>query len=732
MIRFPSILIAGFLAATCSMADPVAADEPRIGLVLGGGGAAGVAHVGVIRELERLGIRPDVIAGTSMGAIVGGLYAAGLTPAEIETAVTEIDWSTIFNDASDRQLLHPLRRDSRLDPLSVQADLPIGIGDEGLRADAGLVDAVKLTLMLRRLVVRAEGISDFDTLPIPFRAVATDLVTGEAVVLGEGDLATAIRASMSIPGLFPPVQIGDRLLVDGGVVNNLPVDVARAMGVDFLIVVNIPAAEVTQDDVRGFTGALAQTMSIMIAANAKAQVATLGPGDVLLVPDVGEVGILAFEKAASTVSVGRAAVAAAEAQLRALAAQRTAIAAWPDGRSVEAGSIDYAAIEIVYDGALDPRVIRERLALPERGPVSIEEIETALRRVYGLAVFDSVTYRTEMRGGARTLVVSATPDAASRFDLRFGLGLNDVFGGGGDFGLALGLSATGLNSLGGRIDVDGAIGAIEGVRFRFEQPLDFGQTFFVRPLASYVSQTGTLFVQPDQAVAEIGVEDIDLGVEVLWVPGEWGALGVGIGYSHLTFETETGLIPGLGQPRAVRDEVLLGIFADYDTLDDPDLPSSGFQISGKLDLDVLDGARPSQIEIDAVGAWSFGQNTVSPFVYLSGGIDEDEFTPRFIGGFQRLSGFEQNELIGAVVGVAGLRYYHRFLYDTLFGKEAFLGGSIEYGGAYADWGDVLGDGSFVAGSVFAGIETSFGPLMVGFGTADSGQYSVTFTLGARF
>jgi len=191
-----AFLAAYFAATLASLAPvaPLAADEPRIGLVLGGGGAAGVAHVGVIKELERLGIRPDVITGTSMGAIVGGLYAAGMTPEELEAAVTEIDWSSIFNDASDRQLLHPLRRDNRLDPFSVQTNLPIGIGADGVRTDAGFIDAVKLTLTLRRLVSRAEGIADFDDLDIPFRAIATDLVTGEPVVLGTGDLSFRRRA----------------------------------------------------------------------------------------------------------------------------------------------------------------------------------------------------------------------------------------------------------------------------------------------------------------------------------------------------------------------------------------------------------------------------------------------------------------------------------------------------------------------------------------------------------
>ncbi|MEO1472259.1 MAG: patatin-like phospholipase family protein, partial [Pseudomonadota bacterium] len=434
--------MAALAAAALALMTPVASatepDRPRIGLVLGGGGAAGVAHVGVVQALEDLGIRPDVIAGTSMGAIVGGLYAAGFTPEELKDAVTTIDWGGIFNDSSDRQLLHPLRRDSRTDPFSVQTDLPVGVGAGGIQVDAGLIDAVKLNLTLRRLFARAQGVSDFDDLPIPFRAIATDIVSGEAVVLGEGDLTSAVRASMSIPALFPPVEIEGRLLVDGGVVNNLPVDVARAMGADILIVSEIPGADVTPGDLRSFTAVLAQTMSVMIGANSRLQVASLGENDVLLVPDVQAVGMLAFEQAPSTVSAGREEVARQEAALRAIVTERAPLVARPAETNPLQAELRYDRLELDYDGRLDPRVIRARLDLPESGSVTIGALETALRRVYGLGSLDGVSYSMEPRDGEDVLVVQAKPVVAGRFQPRIGLGLTNVFGGDGDFNLALG------------------------------------------------------------------------------------------------------------------------------------------------------------------------------------------------------------------------------------------------------------------------------------------------------
>ncbi|MGF1502219.1 MAG: patatin-like phospholipase family protein [Paracoccaceae bacterium] len=708
-------------------ADP---ERPRIGLVLGGGGAAGVAHVGVIQALEELGIRPDVVTGTSMGAIVGGLYAAGFSPDELGRAVTEIDWANIFNDKSDRSLLHPLRRDSRLDPL-VQSDLPIGLSANGISVDAGVIDAVKLSLTLRRLAARAEGISDFDELPIPFRAIATDLVTGEPVVLGTGDLSRAIRASMSIPGLFPPVEIDGRVLVDGGVVNNLPMDVARALGADVLIVSNIPSATVTPEDVGSLTAALAQTLSIMIAANAKAQIATLEPGDVLLVPDVGAVGVLAFDEARDTVSTGLDAVRAAEPALRRIAAGRGPLAPL-ELQADLSGEIRYDRIAIEYDGDLDTKVLRAMLNLPEEGPVPIEEIEIALRRLYGIGTIDDVRYRFETDGGERVLVVQAEPRGTGRFRPRLGIEFSDVFGDDADFTLSLGISATELNPLGGRLDFDGAVGSVDGARLRFEQPLNYGQTLFVRPNVLYFKRNGTLFAQPDVPLAEIEVESLDAGVELLWTPVSWGRFGIGVAYSREVSSTSAGVIPTVSQSTFADETLPLSVGVDFDTLDDTDLPRAGAQLGAILDFDLSDGGRPDRVQVDAVAAYSIGQNTVSPFFELEGGLGNDGFNPAFIGGFQRLSGFENGELIGNVVGVIGIRYYRRFGFDTLFGKETFIGASAEYGGAYADWEDVGRDGSFLAGSLFAGVETSLGPVILGFGAAETGQFSATLSLGARF
>ena len=733
MIRIFNALFAGLLCTALSALPASAAEKPRIGLVLGGGGAAGVAHVGVIRELERLGIRPDVVTGTSMGAIIGGLYAAGYTPRDLERVALEIDWGSILNDSDDRRLEHPLRRDSRLEPLSVQADLPLGVGSGGVQVDAGLVDGVKLTAILAQLTTRVNRVKSFDDLSIPFRAVATDLATGQPVVLDKGPLVDALRASMSIPALFPPVMIDDRLLVDGGVSNNLPIDVARAMGADIVIVSSIPPAEKKAEDLGSFAASLGQTMSIFIHARTRDLIATLGPQDILLVPDVGAVGMLDFALATDTIIEGSETVAAAEPRLKALAAGRdTVIPRAPQG-NIRNAPLSYDRVMVEYDGVLDPEVIRRRLGLPDSGTVTGREIETAIGRVYGLDLFENVVYRFDRSGSDEVLVIRASARNDGLARPRFGVSLDNTFGEDGDFSIALGGAVTELNPLGGRVDLDVAFGSTDAVQLRFEQPLDLDHAWHVRATGGYISTSGTVFQALDDPLSEIAVDTARADIELFWTPGDWGRIGIGAGFQHRTVDVRTGVVPGTTSGRIVEDQVPLSFSLDYDTLDDPDLPRSGVQVGALYSYDVVDeDSQSGEISFDALGAYSIGQHTLSVFASAEGELDPQGFDPRFIGGFQNLSGLAEGELVGNVTALVGLRYYRRFGFESPFGSEAFAGVSLEYGGAFADWDQVGNNGGFLAGSLFAGVQTPFGPLILGIGAAEQGQYSGVLNLGFQF
>ncbi|MEO1291520.1 MAG: patatin-like phospholipase family protein [Pseudomonadota bacterium] len=721
-------------AGVCASAAMAQTDHrPQIALVLSGGGAAGVAHVGVIKELERLGIRPDIITGTSMGAVVGGLYASGFTPEDLERAVTEIDWTRILDDASERDLIQPRRRDSRLDPFSVQTDLPIGLGPDGVEVAAGLVDGVKLTAILRQLSVHVDNIEDFDNLPIRFRAVATDLVTAEPVVLGSGDLGVAMRASMSIPGFFPPVKLDGRVLVDGGVTNNLPIDVAREIGADIVIASFIPPANADPDALDSLTGSLGQAMAIFIHARSRYLIDTLAGDDVLLRPGVENVGMLAFEEAPGTIDAGVAAVQAQREALLRLTGARAPLEPRESIGDTAARPLSYDRILVNYDGRLDPEIIKRRLNLPESGTTTPQSLEIAVRRVYGLELFESVTYRFERMDGERVLVVDAVQQNQGLLRPRLGVALSNIFGGDSDVIFGAGVTVPEINSMGGRIDLDVTIGRADGARVQYEQPLDKGLQTFFGAEASYLQTGGTLYAGVDDPLSEIDVATLSGRMLFGWSPGDWGGFGPFVSYTQQDIELSSGTIPGLGDDDVTNERVLIGLFLDYDTLDDTDLPKKGIQVGATAGLDPTASDAEGVIEVDALAAQSFGATTISPYIFAAGDVNGDEFRANFVGGFPVLPGFDDNELVGSVVSAAGVRVYRRADFIPFFGTSTFYGGSLAYGGAFAEWEDVVDeDGGFLAASAFAGVETSFGPAMLSFGAAEQGQYSGAFTLGRRF
>ncbi|MBI2733699.1 MAG: patatin-like phospholipase family protein [Aquabacterium sp.] len=304
---------------------PPVVNRPRIGLVLSGGGARGLAHVGVLKVLERERIPVDVIAGTSMGAIVGGLYASGLSAQEVEAEVRKLDWDNVFASRVGRRELSQRRKeqDFEVSPL-----IEIGVGPDGLKAPIGSISSRGLESHLRRLTLSARHIKTFDDLPTPFRAVATDMETGQAVILQDGDLATALRSSMSVPGVFAPVEVNGRILGDGGLVNNTPVDVARQLGAQRLIVVNIGTPLARRDTLSSLTGVTAQMINILTEQNVRQSLATLTPQDVLIAPTLEGLTAADFNRAPEFMLLGELQAEAMVLRMQDLKLGEADYAAW--------------------------------------------------------------------------------------------------------------------------------------------------------------------------------------------------------------------------------------------------------------------------------------------------------------------------------------------------------------------------------------------------------------------
>jgi NTE family protein len=453
--------------------------RPRIGLVLGGGGAKGAAHVGVIALLEELRIPIDCVVGTSMGALVGGTYASGQTAPELQQSINAISWADTIAFKGYRQKL-PMRR--KLAGVTYSNTLQFGFKDGRVTAPHGFINTQNIEQVIKTLVSRSLGETDFDRLPIPFRAVATDMQTGEMVVLSHGDLAQAMRASMAVPGVFAPVTIDDKVLGDGGLTRNLPVDIARQTCADVVIAVSVPNPPPAAEDLQSPLTMVSRTFDVLVESNEKQQLATLGPQDVSIVVQMGKVGSASFDKVAEAIPLGHAAADAHRAELMRYSLPAGDYAAWRSEHSrASKRSVRLADVKVEGLERVSHEYVRSYLGLKPGQQVDQRQIAQAMDRVFALDDFDSVQYEMEGDPAHPTLNVRLKEKAASPNILRFDLGLqvgtdgNTAFSLGGDY------LRPWINSLGGEIHAHLQLGGVSRLGLSLYQPLDARHKWFVEP-----------------------------------------------------------------------------------------------------------------------------------------------------------------------------------------------------------------------------------------------------------
>ncbi|MBT8442844.1 MAG: patatin-like phospholipase family protein, partial [Gammaproteobacteria bacterium] len=378
-------------AAAVPVVDDVAPpnrSRPRVGLVLGGGGARGAAHVGVLRELEKMRVPIDVIVGTSMGAIIGGLYASGVSVDDLEETVKTMDWAAALADRSERRdLSFRRKKDDEQFPINFE----LGYRDGEFQLPQGVIPGHKLDLVFRELTLHASSVTDFDDLPIPFRAIASDMVAGEPYVMGDGDLATAIRASMSVPAAFAPVIIDGRLLVDGGLVGNLGVEVVQDMGVDVIIAVDVEFPLYDFEELDSAVAISEQMITLLIRKETRRQIERLGPRDVLIQPDLGVFGSTNFAAAEETIEPGAAATRAAADRLGTVAVSEEDYAAYTAARTrLEVRDEPLAFVRVTHDAKVSSEVLATRMDVAAGDPVDAVTLSRAADRLNGLRLFERV------------------------------------------------------------------------------------------------------------------------------------------------------------------------------------------------------------------------------------------------------------------------------------------------------------------------------------------------------
>ena len=392
---------------------------PRIGLALSGGGARGLAHVGVLRALERMGVSVDAISGTSMGSLVGGLYAAGYSATDLEDIAREIEWSALFIDVPARGPMEPFDQ-VRGNPTLLS--LPMRRGRIGL--PSGVIAGQHVSALFAHLTWPVQTVRDFRQLPIPFSAVATDIATGEAVVLDTGSLAGAMRASMSLPSVFAPSRLHGRVLLDGGLARSLPAQDVRALGAELVICSDVSEPLLEADRLRTMLDVLNQAVGYH---GNESTIEERKRCDVYIRPELDQLDGYSFERAAEWIARGDSATEAVAAKLRELVILTGGPVRRPPGIAPSARSIPVPLAGVRVEAATPAarEFARRMLDLSATSRVDPDALSAAARQVYESGLFQTVTFEIAKDGQGTVAVISAEGDNADR--VGFGFRYDDRF-----------------------------------------------------------------------------------------------------------------------------------------------------------------------------------------------------------------------------------------------------------------------------------------------------------------
>lgn len=708
-------------------------ERPRVALVLSGGGARGAAHVGVIRRLEELRVPVDMVVGTSMGAVVGGLHASGLNAKELERVIRDIDWLDAFRDAPPRQdLTYRRKRDD--DDFLVNFEL--GVKDGKVALPKGLIQAQKLALYLREFSLSSALVDDFDQLPTPFRAVAADLVTGDTVVLGTGDLAIAMRASMSAPGVFAPAVIDGRTLVDGGVAMNLPVEVAKALGADIVIAVDVGFPLLPSEDIDSAVAVSNQMLTILIERATREQRALMSDFDLLIQPDLGLLGSTDFLKALDAIDIGYNSALLSDDALKALALNERDYKRHTEARNVKAAiPVTPDFVRVTTDAAISSRVIETRLSTMPGQPLSTEKLREDLARIYGLGLFEQVDYQfaTDTENGEQGIEINARAKSWGPGYMRFGFAFEEDFEGAGAFGVSARYLRTAVNRLGAEWRTSLNFGTNSRLQSEFYQPLSFNLRYFVAPIVDIDQRNVNLFGGTDQlARYRLGTAEAGLffGREI----SNWGELRFGVYRGAGNARVQ------VGDPSLERLDFNSGGYRasfGFDTLDDTVFPSFGSRYELSLDFarEPLGAERDFKtLRSSYSGYRTFGRHTWSVGLDLATATNADDLieSAYLLGGFLNLSGLERGALAAPHAAVGRVVYQRRTgrTGGGLFEWPLYFGASLEAGNVWAERDDAQFNDLIFNGSLFMRFDTFFGPLYLASGFAESGENSFYLFLGS--
>jgi NTE family protein len=714
-------------------------EPPRIGLVLSGGGARGLAHLGVLKVLERERIPIHAIAGTSMGAIVGGLYASGMSAAELERELLKIDWDQVFAPRVERQLLSQRRKE---EDFEISPVLEFGMRAGELKAPLGALSGRGLETLLRRFTLPVRNVRDFDALPIPFRAVATDMESGQPVILQRADLAQALRSSMSIPGVFAPTELEGRILGDGGLVNNLPVDVVRAMGVDVVIAVNVGTPLAARSTLGSAPGLTAQMINILTEQNVRRSIEGLGPNDLLITPALGERSAGDFSRSGELISLGEAGVtASARLSLAAYSLDPGGYAQWRAGRA-RAAAVDPTLSFVRFEGTTftNPKRFEAQLESARGDRFDAQRAERDAQRLAASGDYVRADYRLVSSPEGDGLVFELVDKPWGPHYFRIGLDLTTNFAGQSAFNIKISHNRHWLDANGTEWRNQVQIGAVPRWATELYHPLNWtlglSNDWFTagygeierREVAVYNSENGRQRGRFNRGLVRLG---LDLGQP--W--GRLGELRLGVTQSVLRITPDILAADYVGPREAFTiRETGVRLQAVIDQLDFASFPQQGYRaqselIVGQRSGTVREGFNRFETQLTAVGTWSPHTLSATTRVQYSGQSALAGVGRYALGGFHQLSGYEPGQIDGNYLLFGRLTYTRRLDEAPVFTRGWFAGTTLEAGNAWDKRGDVRLSDLRLGTSVFVGAATGLGPLYFGLTHAPKGSTGIILFIG---
>jgi len=711
-------------------------NHPKIGLVLSGGGARGAAHIGVIKALEEMQIPIDYITGTSIGALIGGMYASGIPVDEIENFVKSIDWTNIFDDTPSFNNLSIRKKQEvkkYIHPLN------IGIKNFKIKMPKSIVTGQKINFIIQSIMLKGKQTNDFNSLPIPFRVIATDIATGKMVVIEKGNLGKAILGSMSIPGVFAPVKYNNYLLVDGGLTNNIPIKAVKDLGADIVIAVDIAAGLIDGDKLDNALSLTRQMLKIMMQNSTDKQLAFLSSKDILITPNLKNIDSAQFDKLDYSCKAGYKATINNKNKLSLFSVSNKKYQKYLKNKLKIINEKNTIVKNIIVsdDSNLNPDFFLKRIKTKPGDKLDLKQLQKDFETIYQTGYFEFVDFEFDTE---KNLLVNVKNKSQGKNIIQLGFNFSDNFKGNNNLDFIISLTKAQINSLAGELKFEIILGSRQSFFAEYFQPLDIKTSYFFSFSSMYLKEKTDFLINTTESINDFSyqkfISDIAIGKNI----NNWGQLKWGIRFQ----KGSTNLLDlsekiDFTENYRLNEFEHIGYFVDLsmNTMNKPYLATYGSSLNinyfKTFDILSLDNYMYDKYYFNYKKV--FTKDTNSFLFKAVYGSSLKNNPPPYDGfkatGLLGFTGSHTGRLTGNHLFQSGI-YYYKEVAKIRSMYKVFLGGSIEAGNVWLNKNDIDFGNLYYSASTFSALETPVGPLYLGLNYTENFGYYLFLSVGSIF